>query len=673
MASQTKLLLDSPELIYRFLESSLFLPASYLFSLCRLVHSEISERREEEEEVGRVGALVEGQWETLQGLRSVISDRARLSLRDTNLPAATHTQTLIALIQLDSLSLSSALQLLLSLRLKLLSSLLPSFSPSNLAPTSIHVRHPSEKGSQARSASTSRPRSRPGSRSTSRAPSRSGSRVPSRSHSRAPSRDGEAASNAAPLTSAAAAAAQSTIKRPVREVVKEVVEVIVGTLRLSREIFDRAPSDPSKSTLEALVKSIEEGDKVDPEEGDSLGALASDGGQKSPNQQKRDSRLASLSLPFSFPSAPPRATRSASTIMLKPAEEPLISTRSLLRTLPSSPLLLRYLPRQILDYTPFLVSSSATPPSVPTSLSTWLGEALQLLSASLEGLVGQLSTIRSVWDLRAELQELLADLDGVEEVEKQTVSAVLESAWEGRVKLIWERQLAGLSLALDASLKLKAGLLGSKEGEGDVHPPQYLFSSSIPFPTLNSALAPSSTLPTFRTALRKRVQGRSPLVDAVVKELEGLGEALREDVGVLRGVESLERSFEASAREALDGLVRALRAELEDARSFGASSSLSVRQNWTRTDLLICGLTALDRRARGYQARDFLGSGGRPSQRRQVVRIGRARLFTRCDVQFSPVLVRGVADGRPPAELGAVAGPRRAACGGGAGEDVGWR
>lgn len=575
LASQTKLLLDSPELIYRFLESSLFLPASYLFSLCRLVHSEVSER-EEEDEVGRVGALVEGQWETLQGLRGVISDRARLSLRDVGLSSATHTQTLIALVQLDSLSLASALQLLLTLRFKLLGSLLPTFSPSSLAAKSVHIRHPS-KENHTRSGSTSRARSRPGSRSTSRAPSRTGSRAPSRGHSRAPSRDESPTRKPAPQVQPPPPPPQEDLspKRPVKEVVKEAVGIIVGTLRLSREIFGPAPSAGEGSTLELLIKAIEAGERAAPaqdagEAADQVGALASAAdGSKSDSQRRRDSRLASLSMPFSFPSATSSTLRplavDPSSSALVPSSEPLISTRGLIKTLPSSPLLLRYLPQPILEYTPFLLSSSATPPSLPTLLATWLRDALALLTTALEGLVGQLNTVKDVWSLRAEIADLLSSLEGVEDAEKAEVSAVLSAAWDGRVRVIWERQLGNLQSTLHDSVRLRLASLDQKEGEGDVHPPSYTFAPSIPFPTLNSSLPPSASLPTFRTALRKRVLGRTPLIEAVVRELEGLAEGLRDDVGVLRGVEALEREFEASARTALDGVVRVLKAELEQA------------------------------------------------------------------------------------------------------------
>jgi len=566
---------------------------------------------------GRVGALVEGQWETLQGLRAVISDRARASLREPTLSPATHAQTLIALVQLDSLSLSSALQLLLSLRLKLLGSLLPTFSPSNLAAKSVHIRHSSKDGgagsSTQRSGSTSRARSRPGSRSTSRAPSRTGSRAPSRAVSRAPSRD--ASPSRRPAAPSAHGQEPSSSRRSVKDIVREAVGIIVGTVRLAREVFGppAAGADgEGRSTLELLVKAIEAGEQTiaasDPADGgetaDQVGALLPsapiDGTAKSEGQRRRDSRLASLSMPFSFPSSPTSATgpvaaaprtlsASNDASALVPSSEPLITTRGLIQTLPSSPLLLRYLPRGILDYTPYLLSPSASPPALASALATWLREALQLLATALEGLVGQLTTVRAVWALRAEMSELLNSLVAVEPAEKAEVAAILSAAWDGRVRVIWERQLAGLQSALSEALRLKLAVLDQKEGEGDTHPPAYLFAPSLPFPTpsaptasASATRAPAASLPTFRTALRKRVAGRTPLVEAVVHELENLASSLRDDIGVLRetaegtpaGDSPLERAFGASAREALDGVVRVLKAELEEANGFDLAQGI---------------------------------------------------------------------------------------------------
>lgn len=632
LASQTKLLLDAPELIYRFLEAGRFLPASYLYALCRLVHSEIAERATADEDgfdeltgdygsggAGRVGALVEGQWETLQGLRAVISDRARASLRESAHSPAIHAQTLIALVQLDSLSLSSALQLLLSLRLKLLSSLLPAFSPSSLAAKSVHIRHSSKDGgggsSTARSGSTSRARSRPGSRSTSRAPSRAGSRAPSRAVSRAPSRDVSPSRRS--VAPSAHGQEPSSPRRPVKDVVREAVAVIVGTVRLAREVFgppmgagSSASFSACQSTLEQLVKAIEAGEQTtnsadavnSDEAADQVGGLlpsvSGDGTARSAGQRRRDSRLASLSMPFSFPSSPaagafvstpPRAPASSDDASAHlSSTQPLITTRGLIQTLPSSPLLLRYLPRSILDYTPYLLSPSASSPALASALTTWLKEALHLLATALEGLVGQLTTVRAVWTLRAEMTTLLDSLVGVEPAEKAEVASILSAAWDGRVRVIWDRQLAGLQSALSEALRLKLAALDQKEGEGDVHPPFYLFAPSIPFPSLSTAAStsttrgPAASLPTFRTALRKRVAGRTPLVEAVVHELETLASALRDDIGVLResadgtpaGDSALERAFGASAREALDGVVRVLKAELEEANGFDLAEGI---------------------------------------------------------------------------------------------------
>jgi hypothetical protein len=99
----------------------------------------------------------------------------------------------------------------------------------------------------------------------------------------------------------------------------------------------------------------------------------------------------------------------------------------------------------------------------------------------------------------------------------------------------------------------------------DISPPIYLFSPSIPFPSSTSSLPPSTALPLFRTALRRRVADRTPLLDLTLHELEHLAARLKADLDTLRsaaGASSSEggedaraklllESFEPRAREAL--------------------------------------------------------------------------------------------------------------------------
>lgn len=48
LASQTKLLLDAPETLWRFLEHHQFLQAAWLFCLGRVVHQEVGESARDE-------------------------------------------------------------------------------------------------------------------------------------------------------------------------------------------------------------------------------------------------------------------------------------------------------------------------------------------------------------------------------------------------------------------------------------------------------------------------------------------------------------------------------------------------------------------------------------------------------------------------------------------------
>ena len=212
---------------------------------------------------------------------------------------------------------------------------------------------------------------------------------------------------------------------------------------------------------------------------------------------------------------------------------------------------------------------------------------------------------------------MLQGVDGLEEGERSEMRSVLEAAWERRAKEIWEEKLVGMGKKLGEGVRERVEVIkgGGKESDGgqsqadlklcrlrvwpllitplslslrlaDIHPPNFLFSPSLPFPSSSSSIPPSSSLPTFRTALRRRVAVRTPLLDSVLRELEALSSQLQADVDVLRGAEGSEveakllADYRPRAEKALEEMVTLLERELEVHTSEGKVFSLmrSARQ-----------------------------------------------------------------------------------------------
>ena len=206
---------------------------------------------------------------------------------------------------------------------------------------------------------------------------------------------------------------------------------------------------------------------------DSVGALPSFG-SKDKSHLRRASRLASISAPFSLP--PPSSPTANGSSSLRTASQlpptPIISTPALLLTLPSSPLLLRYLPSSVKSYTPFLSSDSA-PSSLPSSalkssLATWLTTNTSFLRTSVEDLSSSLESVRAVWEVREEVRNVLLGVEGLEDEERAALGKVLEAGWEKRVQEIWDEKLGALAEKLGSSIKDKIGVikLGAKESDG---------------------------------------------------------------------------------------------------------------------------------------------------------------------------------------------------------------
>ncbi|VDB86583.1 unnamed protein product [Peniophora sp. CBMAI 1063] len=125
LAAHAKLLLDTPEHLWRLLERKRFLPAAWLFLLARVIHRALVRPAEEGDDedwkthgidVEDQFPLVQRQWETITPFKSQIAYKASLSLRDPAITGEDICAVLLTLHLLDSQPLPKTLDTLLAQR-----------------------------------------------------------------------------------------------------------------------------------------------------------------------------------------------------------------------------------------------------------------------------------------------------------------------------------------------------------------------------------------------------------------------------------------------------------------------------------------------------------------------------------------------------------------------------
>ncbi|KAH9968614.1 hypothetical protein BC827DRAFT_1257663 [Russula dissimulans] len=132
VAAHVKLLLDTPEHIWRLLEKKRYLHAGWLFLLARIIYQSLV-RDDAEDEAGWTThgidvleqfPLVQRQWDTVAPLRAQITYKATLSLRDSDASLEDICSVLLTLHLLESRPLIDVLSVFLAQRARSLQSTL---------------------------------------------------------------------------------------------------------------------------------------------------------------------------------------------------------------------------------------------------------------------------------------------------------------------------------------------------------------------------------------------------------------------------------------------------------------------------------------------------------------------------------------------------------------------
>lgn len=351
-----------------------------------------------------------------------------------------------------------------------------------------------------------------------------------------------------------ASTAKPLDKRKRKEVLKQTktalqqtLEQIGGTTRCVREIY-AATEHGQKSKIEKLLHDIQRDVPSQPLEPPPTSSLA-------PMPRSRLSMIyppPSLGIPL-------------------PANPPLsLTTHQILHVLPSSQLLTQFLPASITSYVPYIdINPSATRldgTKLEQTTHAWFSKCIRAAEAKLTGWLIDVEKIRDVWEIR----DTVGTCVPWESQEERIVVAAFDVIFLNRVRELWSVQLHAIGTAAITGISgaiqtLRANLESASTGGLcvgfrsrrshsyvsliDRNPASYLSSSPVQ-PTHPSLAVPTSlVLPTsrpgvptpfdkFKSALRQHVDLRTPMINAVLTDLEGLAASLKADLERVRDDEN---------------------------------------------------------------------------------------------------------------------------------------
>ncbi|WWC68540.1 uncharacterized protein I206_102469 [Kwoniella pini CBS 10737] len=472
-AAHMKLLLDAPEALYSYLAQQSYLNAAFLWLITRVVKESLSSMPDEKNEPYL--PLLQKQWEILLPFRSQIVQRATAALRaKEKLDLQSLSTTILAIILLDNLPIPDALDLLLSQRTKALKDTLQHIDAD---------------------------------------PSKSPEKIRRRSNSK--------------LQNAAISRTVAQERSTISTIIIDSVTLMLETVLSAKGVFERraTSSEDSESTIEEMMRLLQKGRLTS-----STTTSNPPPSSRKNSHQRRASRLASISLPLNYV---PQTPSSASEAVNKP---PAVATE-IIQELPSSQILLRYLPNNIIGFTPFITPSSS--PDIDSTLKQWQLNSIELLKESLPEWLKDLKNVKDICQYGKRWRE------------------TLEGQWSIRIKEVWKEKSDELLDITEREVREAGEKVRNGTEKIDVSPESYLFSD-LAFPMGPST---STAFNNFRSILGKKSSYRTPLLDNVLSTFEEIAISIKDDMSDLPS--SLYSEYSSQIKVTLNSLIKVLEKVLD--------------------------------------------------------------------------------------------------------------
>jgi len=227
-----------------------------------------------------------------------------------------------------------------------------------------------------------------------------------------------------------------------------------------------------------------------------------------------------------------------------------LTTQSLLMTLPSSSHF-NLFPPNLRSYKPYidLNSSSLAVPhdQISRHLDEWFRESCANVRVALERWFVELHSAKEVWSVRLSVRKWIHATFGLTEPEVQHVRSILDDVCKQRIIAIWKITLSRAETLFQKRLEV-AAQDGPKSTIGcsrlhlcdsrltcfiDISPSEFLFTA-IPLPNLRPIsglppLAADASLTTYKSALRRKLDRRTPALSDLLNALEDCADVIQKD------------------------------------------------------------------------------------------------------------------------------------------------
>lgn len=236
------------------------------------------------------------------------------------------------------------------------------------------------------------------------------------------------------------------IRDRISKALLETIKCIASTVGMTKASYlPRPEADSNVSLLEDAIDRVQRGER---KPNVATRATASRQVSTSESAQKRPLRLPST-LP-SIADATPDSSQFVSTVVI-------------LKNLPSSQMLLTYLPEGVKTFTPFIVpvagrSRTEQEKQISDKLDTWVAAALSDLAPRIDIWLSRLDLISDIWKIRSLLNRLLDDIKingsiALSSHQVEEIRKVAQMAFETRTKAIWRAQLDQLQSETQSGLQ----------------------------------------------------------------------------------------------------------------------------------------------------------------------------------------------------------------------------
>ncbi|KAL0579449.1 hypothetical protein V5O48_002555 [Marasmius crinis-equi] len=211
-----------------------------------------------------------------------------------------------------------------------------------------------------------------------------------------------------------------------------------------------------------------------------------------------------------------------------------LSTHDLLMSLPSSAHFL-LLPQNLRSYKPYVdLDSSSTRVKqevLRRKMEDWFEKSTKALRSATEKWLLEIKSVKNVWAIRVSSRTWINNFANLDQGRSTRLESIVDDVCRQRIIDLWNETLGDAKKSFEEQLSSLVSSFGQdKKITSDASPIHLLFKS----PPLPATFVGGGTLDSsfqkYRAALTKQIQGRTPLLDDVLRDIEGSAQTIHYDL-----------------------------------------------------------------------------------------------------------------------------------------------